>query len=218
MWMSSIERFESRREVIGQQEAMQMRFQVVMGLVVIRVHGGLSERAVHVFDLAIGPRVAGLGQPMGDAMLLTDTIKNLLERIDIALAVGELDALSSSYRVDSVGHGGDQVPEELSPDHFVGCCMPLGISTCARTIVGDKPGELAFFGAHFGDIDGEVAARTARERVLPSLVTRDGWQAADAVPLQAPAERRAHQVGDGRLPGVQAIIQGEQRVPATRHD
>jgi hypothetical protein len=62
-----------------------MLFQVVMRLVVILFHGGLFERAVHAFELAIGPGVVGCGQPMGDAMLLTDTIKDMMECIDSAL-------------------------------------------------------------------------------------------------------------------------------------
>jgi hypothetical protein len=47
------ERFESFREVIGHEEGLQMLFQAIMGLVVVRFHGGVFERAVHAFDLAI---------------------------------------------------------------------------------------------------------------------------------------------------------------------
>jgi hypothetical protein len=106
----SFERFESLREVIGHQEGMQMLFQVVMGLVVILLHGGVFERAVHAFYLAIGPRMVGFGQPMVDAILLTDAIKDMVKCIDITLAVGELDAVIGSHRVDLIGHGGNQVP------------------------------------------------------------------------------------------------------------
>jgi hypothetical protein len=70
-----------------------MFFQVVMDLVGICFHNGLFECAVHAFDLAIGPRMVGFGEPMVDALLLTDTIHAMIKGIDIALAVGELDAL-----------------------------------------------------------------------------------------------------------------------------
>jgi hypothetical protein len=185
----SCERFKSLREVIGHQERMQMLFQVVMGLVVILFHGGVFARAVHAFDLAIGPGMVGFGQPMGDAILTTATIKDMMKGIDIALAVGELNAVISSHRVDFIGHGGNHVPEELGRDHFVGCCMPLGIGTCACPIDGDTQGELAFFRAHFGDIAMEGADGIALARFLLGLVPLDGWQAADAVPLQTTVER-----------------------------
>jgi hypothetical protein len=77
----SLKRFESLGEVIGHQEAMQMLFQMVMGLVVILFHGGLFERAVHAFYLAIRPGMVGFGQSMVDAILLTDTIKDMMECI-----------------------------------------------------------------------------------------------------------------------------------------
>jgi NAD dependent epimerase/dehydratase family enzyme len=91
----SLKRFESLGEVIGHQEALQMFFQVVMSLVVILFHGGVFERAVHAFYLAIGPGVVGFGQSMVDAILLTDTIKEMMECLDIALAVGEVNAVIS---------------------------------------------------------------------------------------------------------------------------
>jgi hypothetical protein len=106
----SFERFESLREVIGHQEGMQMLFQVVMSLVVILLHGGVFARAVQAFYLAIGPRMVGFGQPMVDAILLTDAIKDMAKCIDITLAVGALDAVLGSHRVDLRGHGSHQVP------------------------------------------------------------------------------------------------------------
>ncbi len=89
----SCEGFEPLREVIGHQEGMQMRFQVVLGLVVILFHGGVFARAVHAFDLAIGPRLVGFGEPMVEARLLTDTSKDMLTGRYIARAVGELGAV-----------------------------------------------------------------------------------------------------------------------------
>jgi hypothetical protein len=84
----SFERFEALREVIGHQEGMQMRFQVVRGLVVIRFHSGVFARAVHAFDLALGPRMVGFGELMADAIVLTDTLKAMMQGVDLALAVG----------------------------------------------------------------------------------------------------------------------------------
>src|ERR671918_2353218 len=95
----SLERFEALGEVIGHQEGLQMRFQVVMGLVVILFHGGVFERAVHPFHLSIRPGMVGFGEPMVDAILLTDAIKNMLKGVYIALTISELDAVISQHRM-----------------------------------------------------------------------------------------------------------------------
>jgi hypothetical protein len=106
----AFERFESFREVIGHQEGLQMLFQVVMGLVVIRFHGGVSRRVVHAFDLAIGPGMVGFGESMVDAVLPTDAITDMLKGIAIALTADELDAVIGQHSMDLIGHSGNQVP------------------------------------------------------------------------------------------------------------
>jgi hypothetical protein len=115
----SLKRFESLGEVIGHQEAMQMLFQVVMSLVVILFHGGVFERAVHAFHLAIRPEMVGFGQPMGNAMLTTDTIKDTVRSVSVALPIGELDTIIDQHGVDLVGYGSNQVPKELGEDRVM---------------------------------------------------------------------------------------------------
>jgi hypothetical protein len=127
-----------------------------MGLIVICLHRRFLERPVHAFDLAIGPRMVGFGQPRINPILLADAIKDMMKGLDIALAIGELDAIISEHRVDLIGDGGHHVPEELSGDHFVGFCMQLGIGKLTGAVNGDQQGELAFFRADLGDVDMEV--------------------------------------------------------------
>jgi hypothetical protein len=86
-------------------------------------------------------------------MLLTDASKDLLKSLDIALPIGELEAVIGEHRVDLVGDGGHQVPEELRGDHLGGCCLPLGIGQLAGAVNRDKPGECAFFRADLGAIE-----------------------------------------------------------------
>jgi hypothetical protein len=52
-----------------------MRFQMVMGLIVILFHGGVFERAVHAFHLAIGPGMVSFREAMLDAKLLADALR-----------------------------------------------------------------------------------------------------------------------------------------------
>ena len=93
-----------------------MLFQVAMGFVVIPFHGSLFERTVHPFHLAIGPGMVGFGQAMVNPIFMADAIKDMVKGIDIALPIGELDAVIGQHRVDLIGYRGYQVPEELSGD------------------------------------------------------------------------------------------------------
>jgi hypothetical protein len=56
-------------EVVGVDEVLQVRSQLVVGLVETSFGGGVLDGAVHSFDLPIGPRVFGLCQPMIDVVL-----------------------------------------------------------------------------------------------------------------------------------------------------
>jgi Domain of unknown function (DUF4910)/winged helix-turn-helix len=116
----ALERVESPGEMIGLQEGLQMRFQVAMGVVVVLLNGGILERAVHAFHLPVRPGMVGFGEPMVDAMLLTDAINNMLQGIDITLTIGELNAMISQPGLNLIGHSDNHVAEELSRDHCVG--------------------------------------------------------------------------------------------------
>src|SRR6476646_11784390 len=48
-----------------------------MSFIVIALDGGLLERSVHPFDLAVGPWMVGLGETMLDLVLAADTIEHV---------------------------------------------------------------------------------------------------------------------------------------------
>jgi hypothetical protein len=52
-------------------------FELAMRIIVIAPDGRLLERAVHPFDLAVGPRMVGLGEAMLDIMLAADAIEHM---------------------------------------------------------------------------------------------------------------------------------------------
>ncbi len=103
--------------------------------------------------------------------------------------LGELDAVIGQDRVDAVGHGGQQVLEELPCCPAVGLVDQLRDRELARAIDADEQVELAFGGLHLGDIDVEEANWVALEALSLRLVALDVWQAGDAVPLQATVQR-----------------------------
>ena len=165
-----------------------MQFQVVMGMVVVLLHRSVFQRTVHAFHLTIGPGMVGFGEAVLDAKLLADALKDVLQGVSIALAVGELNAVISEHGGNLVGDGGHQVAEELGGDHVVGLFVPLGIGKFARTVNGDKQVELAFFRADRRDVDMDVAQGIGLELLLRRCITFHRRQAVDAVPLQAAME------------------------------
>jgi hypothetical protein len=180
---------------------------MVMGLIVILFHGGVFERAVHAFHLAIRPGMVGFGEAVLDAILLADALKDMLKGVDIALAVGELPAVIGEHGVELVGDGGHQVAEELGGDHVVGFFVQLGIGKFTRPVNGDQQVELAFFRADLRDVDMDVAQGIGLELFLRRFLAFPIRHAVDAVPLQAAMESGSSQLRQCRLQGIQAIVE-----------
>ena len=68
------------------------------------------------FLIFMAPRVIGLGQPVLDAIGLTDHVEAHWPGIDCVAVpglLGELDAIFGQYGVDLVGHGFEQALQEL---------------------------------------------------------------------------------------------------------
>src|SRR3546814_3943407 len=60
------ESLEPLGKVVGGEEVCEVRPQPVVAVVVVASNGGLFDRAVHAFDLAVGPGVVRLGEPVVD--------------------------------------------------------------------------------------------------------------------------------------------------------
>src|SRR3546814_1479439 len=65
----AFESLEPLGKVVGGEEVCEVRPQPVVAVVVVAANGGLFDRAVHAFDLTVGPGVVRLGEPMVDARL-----------------------------------------------------------------------------------------------------------------------------------------------------
>jgi hypothetical protein len=170
IWYKALQRFESLRAIIGHSKSRQMPFQVVMGFVVIPFHGGRFARTVHPFHLAIGPGMVGFGQPMVKPMFMTDAIKDMVNGIDIALPMGERDAVIGEHRVDLLGSGSAHVPEDLRGDHVVGFWRPFGLGKLAGAVHSDTQVELTFFRADRCAVEMTVADRIGLKLLLPRLL------------------------------------------------
>ena len=73
----SLEGFKPFGEVVGTHEVVEMFFPLLVSFVVIAFDRRFLQRPVHAFDRAVCPRMAWLGEPMLDAMLLTGVIEGM---------------------------------------------------------------------------------------------------------------------------------------------
>lgn len=104
-----------------------MGLELIVAVIMIAFDGGLLDGAVHAFDLAIRPRVFNLGQAVLDAILTADTVEDVVCGIDMALMIGELDAVIGQYGMDGIGEACDQVAQELCRRHLARLLMQLDV-------------------------------------------------------------------------------------------
>ncbi|AMB45849.1 hypothetical protein Y590_13085 [Methylobacterium sp. AMS5] len=155
---------------------------------------------------------------MLDVVLCADAAEDVREGIGILLAVGELNAVIRQDDVDAVGHRHDQITQELRRLHLASALDKMNEGELAGTVDRHEQVQLALFGADLCDIDMEVADRILLEALLLGLVAFDFRQAADAVPLQAPVQAGAGQMGDRGLQTVEAVVQRQQGMPPESDD
>lgn len=89
--------------VVGIHEELEVVSELIVAVVVVALDRRVLDRAVHPLDLAIGPGMVHLGQPVLDVVLGTDAAEDVCEGIGILLAVGELNAVIRQDDVDAVG-------------------------------------------------------------------------------------------------------------------
>jgi hypothetical protein len=89
---------------------------LIVIFVVEPFHRRFFDRAVHPLNLAIGPRLVGLGQPVLDVVGFADHVEAHRPRVDGVAVPGlvcELDAVIGQFGMDPIRHGFEQVLQEL---------------------------------------------------------------------------------------------------------
>jgi hypothetical protein len=92
------QRFKPTTIVVGIDEVVEMGCQLGMAIIVIAFDGCLLARAIYAFDLAIGPGVLGLSEPVFDIMPPTGAIEGMATpasggAVAVLGQVGKLDAI-----------------------------------------------------------------------------------------------------------------------------
>ena len=223
VWRKSLEGLESSGEVVGSEEVVQVRFELVVGVVEVALDGGVFDSAVHAFDLSIRPGMVWFGQPVFDSMDAADAIEGVSSEarswsLAVLRQVGELDSVVGEHGVDAVRNGFNERLEEGRSGPHVGFFDEFDHSELRSPINGHEQVELAFGGPHLGQVDVEEADWIGVELLSARLVALNFGQAADAMTLQASMKRRAGELRDRRLQRVQTVVKRQQRVLAKRDD
>ena len=94
----AFEGLESSGEVIGAKEVVQVRFEVVVGVVEVSLDRGILDGSVHAFDLPIRPGMVRFGEPVLDPMSETEPVEGVAAEasrwsLTVLRQVSELDAI-----------------------------------------------------------------------------------------------------------------------------
>lgn len=201
------EAFESLEElgvIVGVDEVAEMGFELRMAVVMIAFDDGFLDRPVHPFDLAVGPGMPDLGEPVLDAILTTTHIEHVRDvagggAIGVAWREGKLDAVVGQHGVGLVGYGFDQGDQEGGGGSSAGLLHQLDEGELAGSVHGHEQVEFSFGRADLGDVDMEVADGIGLELAFRFLVAGHLREPADPVALQAPVQRGSRQVRDRGL-------------------
>lgn len=198
-----------------------MGAELVVAVVVEALDGCLLDRAVHPLDLAVGPRMVRLGQPVFDPVRLADHVEAHrpgADGVPVAGLLGELDAVVGQYGVDLVGHRLQQALQELPSRAPIRRFNELGDGELGGPVDAHEEIELTLGSLHLGDVNVEEPDGVTLELLSSGLVALDIRQARDAVTLKAAMQRRPCQVRDRGLQGVEAIVERQERMPSEGDD
>ena len=186
----AFERLQAPSEVVGGDKIVEMSTQLIVAVVVVALDGRILDGAVHSLDLPIGPRMIGFGKPMLDAVVPAGAIEGMAAQqrgrsLTVLRQIGELDAIVGEHRVDRIGNTVDQGLEERAGGLGVRPIDELRKDELRGAVDRHEEVELAFLGAHLGDVDVEVADRVGLELLLLRLIARHLRQTANAMALEA---------------------------------
>src|SRR6516164_2244687 len=182
---------------------MDVRLELGVLAIMVALNGGFLEGSVHPLDLAVGPGMVGLGQPVLDVICITKHV----EHVDappsrgpepVRRQVCELDAIVGEHGVDLVGDSFDQSFQEVGSCPAIGLRMQLGVGPLRCPVDRHEQIELALLSSYLSNIEMEVADRIGLELPFGGFVAPRFRQATDPMALEAPMQGRSREVRNGR--------------------
>ena len=102
------ESLESSGEVISCDEVGQVCFKLMVRVIEVTFDRCVLDGAVHPLDLAVGPGMIGFGEPVFDAVAVTDSVEGMSTEasrwpLTVPWQIRELDSVVGEHRMDAVG-------------------------------------------------------------------------------------------------------------------
>ena len=121
-----------------------MLVELLRRLIVEALDGGFFQRAIHPLDLAIGPRVSGLGQAMLDALFTANADKTVPTWQYLRRLFRELYTIIGQHLVHFVRQIVEHAPQKFGCYHPLSAGMEFGEGYFAGAVNGHKKILLAF--------------------------------------------------------------------------
>lgn len=122
-------------------------------LVVKALDGRFLDGAVHAFDLAVRPRMGGLGQAVFHALFPTDAVKAVPAGQELLRLRGELHPIVGQDDVDFIGQFVQHPAQEFGGHHALGPRVQFSEGHLAGAVDGHEEVLLALFGLGLRKID-----------------------------------------------------------------
>ena len=226
------QRLQSAPKIVGCYEIIEMRSKVLLRFVEITTDRRLLDGSVHALDLTVGPWMPWFRQPVIDVAEHTgvfegmgaEQLSSTHEFLDLrrapclAARIGEMGSIIGQDGVDLVGDRRRQTAQEIGCDAPAGARMELDEGELRGAVNRYKKVELSFFVANLSDVYMKIADRIGLELSRRGLLAVRVRQSTDTVPLQEAMQRRARQVWDCRLQRIEAIVEGQERMPPEGDD
>ncbi len=182
-----------------------------VSLVVERLGGCILDGAVHALGLAVGPRMAGLGEPVFEAVLVAHAVERVAHGVPLGRSVlGERDAVVGEHATDLVGKRLDDASHER------GTCRPLGGGVefdrgeLGHAVDGEEHVQLALGGAQLATVRMDIADFGFFEALLFGRAVLGFRQSGDAMALEAAMERAAGEGGNAVAQAAEHVIERQQ--------
>jgi hypothetical protein len=126
-----------------------------MGVIEVSLDGGVLDGPVHAFDLPVGSRVVGLGEPVFYSMKVTDAVEGVATKacgwaLTVLRQIGELDAVIGQRGVDAVRNSFNERVAEGDSGLHICFFHEFDHSELRSPIDDDQQIELAFGVPHLG--------------------------------------------------------------------
>lgn len=181
----ALQRLQPLGTIIGHEEALQMLAKLVLAFIVIAFDRRILDCSVHSLDLTVCPRMIDFGQSVFNSVFITDPVEYMASCVFVTGLIGELNTVVGEHRVDPVGKGLDKVAQEVCGNGLRLTLMEFHIGQFRGSVDGHEQIQLSFFGAHFGNINMNIANRIFSE-LLFWLAILHHRKARDAVTLETP--------------------------------